>query len=245
MFIDKKFRVPRIWSNRELRRFAGLFEGDIVNVSGWKDMDKEGGFYRDYFSNASTYTITNYNPDKTSCKEKEPEIVLDLENRLPDELVSRFDVVFNHTVLEHVYDFRTAFHNLCLMTRDIVIIVVPFLQQMHVHDNYGDYWRFSPLALKRMFEEEGLQILYSSFNENVGCSVYLFFIASKQPCKWTDSFPPFKFTHRTSRRFLLDDFNQNHTGCRSIKNNLITSIVNKLRWKKIKMLPELWRQANH
>lgn len=139
MFIDKKFRVPRIWSNRELRRFAGLFEGDIVNVSGWKDMDKEGGFYRDYFSNASTYTITNYNPDKTSCKEKEPEIVLDLENRLPDELVSRFDVVFNHTVLEHVYDFRTAFHNLCLMTRDIVIIVVPFLQQMHVHDNYGDY----------------------------------------------------------------------------------------------------------
>jgi hypothetical protein len=43
MFIDKKFRVPPIWSNRELARFADLFEGDI-DVSGWKDMDKEGGF---------------------------------------------------------------------------------------------------------------------------------------------------------------------------------------------------------
>jgi len=39
--IDNKFQVPRIWSNAELRKFAHLFSGSIVNVSGWIDKDKE------------------------------------------------------------------------------------------------------------------------------------------------------------------------------------------------------------
>lgn len=47
--MDKKFRVPRVWSNRELEKFGHLFSGKGVNVSGWKDIDKEGKKYRDYF----------------------------------------------------------------------------------------------------------------------------------------------------------------------------------------------------
>ena len=40
--IDRKFRVPRIWSNKELKKFASLFSGEIINVSGWMDNDKQG-----------------------------------------------------------------------------------------------------------------------------------------------------------------------------------------------------------
>ena len=51
----RAFRSPRIWSNRELERYAGLFKGRVVNVSAWEDKDKEGRRYRDYFSNAEAY----------------------------------------------------------------------------------------------------------------------------------------------------------------------------------------------
>ena len=95
-------------------------------------------------------------------------------------------MVFNHTVLEHVYDFQTAFKNLCAMTKDVVILCVPFLQEMHT--DYGDYWRFTPLALKRMFEDQGLTLLYLSFNNHWNASVYIFAIASKQPQQWQQEF---------------------------------------------------------
>ena len=51
-FMSAAFSIPRRWSNTELRRFAHLFGGPAVNVSAWQDRDKEGGFYRQYFSAA-------------------------------------------------------------------------------------------------------------------------------------------------------------------------------------------------
>ena len=64
---------------------------------------------------------------------------MDLAVPLPVELENQFDVVFNHTTLEHIFDIFTAFQNLCRLTKDILIIVVPFLQEQH--ENFGDYWR--------------------------------------------------------------------------------------------------------
>lgn len=29
-FTDRKFRIARIWSNRELKKYAHLFTGDII-----------------------------------------------------------------------------------------------------------------------------------------------------------------------------------------------------------------------
>jgi len=63
LFEDRKFRIPRIWSNSELRKFAHLFTGKVINVSAWKDLDKEGNRYKNYFINASEYWISNYKPE--------------------------------------------------------------------------------------------------------------------------------------------------------------------------------------
>ena len=38
--IDRKFRVARNWSNQEIKRFAPLFSGRVINVSAWNDEDK-------------------------------------------------------------------------------------------------------------------------------------------------------------------------------------------------------------
>ncbi len=192
LFIDRIHRLPRIWSNRELARFAHLFHGDVVNVSAWKDIDKEGRRYRDYFINAGSYTITNYKAEARGFQGEEGEIFLDLEADLPSELHLRFDVVFNHTTLEHIYRVDKAFANLCRMSKDIVILVVPFLQPYH--GNYGDYWRFTPLVIKRLFEENGFYLVYQSFNNHRMSSVYIFSIATRWPDRWKDYFD-WEFTY--------------------------------------------------
>ncbi len=187
LFVDRKFRLPRIWSNNELKKFAPLFEGDIVNVSGWQDKDKEGDEYKNYFKNKKSYTITNYKTEAMGFQGMEGEIFLDLEKELPDELAGKFDVVFNHTVLEHIFEIEQAFKNLCLLSKDIVVLVMPFLQQMHA--DYGDYWRMTPLAIDKLFIKNGYKLLYLSFNDHASGSVYIFSIASKQPDKWLEKLP--------------------------------------------------------
>lgn len=183
MIMDKKFRRPRAWSNRELRRVCPVFTGKIVNVSGWRDADKEGGRYRDYFSNAEEYWITNYESNARGFQgDLEGEIFLDLTRPLRDELVGKFDVVFNHTVLEHIFDVNMAFANLCRMTKDVAIIVVPFMQEEH--GDYGDFWRFTPQALDRLFSLNGMTTLYLSYNEDRNASTYVFGVASKHPNRW-------------------------------------------------------------
>ncbi|MFQ5895157.1 MAG: hypothetical protein ACE5JJ_05005 [Nitrospinota bacterium] len=214
-FIDRKFRLPRVWSNRELEKFAHLFSGDIVNVSGWQDRDKGGRLYSGYFVNKNSYTITNYRRGAIGVHVPQKEMFLDLEEPLPESLVNRFDVVFNHTVLEHVYRVHTAFRNLCLMTRDIVILVVPFLQPMHVGSDYGDYWRFTPLAIRNAFKENGMSLLYLSFNGQKKASVYIFAIASKNPSKWLSKIHN-EFSYTDSRKPL--NGSAPCVGCHAIPN---------------------------
>jgi hypothetical protein len=185
-FIDRVYRLPRIWSNQELEKHAHRFRGDIVNVSAWQDFDKVSKHYRDYFTNATTYTLTNYTTESHGHQGNPNELFLDLQAPLPPELQHKFDVVFNHTTLEHIFDAQTAFTNLCSMSRDVVIIVLPFLQQYH--SDMGDYWRFTPLAVKQLFEKEGFTLLYQSFNSHPNASVYTFTIASRQSEKWQGQF---------------------------------------------------------
>ena len=56
--IDKKYRITRVWSNQEIKKFSSFAKGDVANVSAWKDQDKQGKNYKDYFTNAKSYTIT-------------------------------------------------------------------------------------------------------------------------------------------------------------------------------------------
>lgn len=182
-FPDSKFRKTRIWSNLELKKNAHFLDGDIINVSGWQDSDKRGGCYKDYFTNAKSYTISNYSGD-SGFQGNPGEIFIDLEKDLSSENIGKFDVVFNHTTLEHVFEVKKAFENLCLLSRDIVIIVVPFLQEMHFGESFKDYWRFTPFAIKRMFEDNKMNLIYLNANNNSKNSVYLFAIGSRYPQKW-------------------------------------------------------------
>lgn len=179
--------AARRWSNRELARIAPLFKPPIVNVSAWQDSDKEGRHYKDYFPASSEYWITNFGTSQGQLQGRPDEIFLDLEAELPAEQRGRYATVFNHTTLEHIWDFRTAFANLCAMSKDAVIIVLPWLQPHH--SDYGDYWRFSPQAVVRLFEEQSMQVLYLSWNNASRESVYVFAVAVRDPDQWAGKFP--------------------------------------------------------
>jgi hypothetical protein len=188
--IDKQFRSARIWSNGELRRLGSLFSGEIINVSGGEDVDKEGGFYRDYFPNKSSWYLSNYSAGSfRGFQGRENEILLDLTQELPSDLENRFDVALNHTTLEHIFDVFTAFRNLCMLSRDVVIVVVPFCQVQHESESFKDYWRFTPSALRELFRINGMSVVYESESPQRDAAIYLTMVAARNEEKWKHAMP--------------------------------------------------------
>jgi len=72
------------------------------------------------------------------------------------------------------------------MSRDLVVVVVPWMQELHYGDGYEDYWRVSPFALRRMFSENDMELVHLVANNGKKESVYILAIGSKQPEKWKD-----------------------------------------------------------
>lgn len=194
---DKRFRKPRIFSNEELRQFAHLFSGKVLNASGWNDADKQGAKYKDYFSRADSYHISNYDADKKGMQGFENEFYLDLEASLSENLRHQFDVVFNHTTLEHVFDVFTAFSNLAELTKDVLIVVVPYLQQVHGL-GYYDYWRFTPHTMEQLYARNNIPLRYLSANGKDKGSIYLVCIGYKDK-KW-DEYIPKRFDLKLDER---------------------------------------------
>lgn len=192
-YVDRRSRLARVWSNSELKKVGYLFSGRVANISAADDEDKQGNTYSDYFSNSSEYFITNYAPGKfRGWKGRSNEHYLDLVGEVPQELGSYFDVVFNHTTFEHIFNVRKAFANFCKMTKDVAIVVLPFSQYQHEHEEaYRDYWRFTPTCARELFDENGLQIIYESANSDYNSAIYLFLIASKKPGRWESLMPTY------------------------------------------------------
>lgn len=161
---------PRTWSNREIRRVGERITGDVVHVSAWRDEDKEGGTYRHYFPNASRYVTTNVGGARGEGIDN---LHLDLSAPIEDDLRQAFDLVFNHTTLEHVFDVQIALDNLFDMSRDEVLLVVPFMQVEHWEaPAYGDYWRLSEHALRQSCANHEFEVLTLTSNHNPVWPIY-------------------------------------------------------------------------
>jgi len=184
--LDKKYTKPREFSNAILRDYAPLFTGSIINVSGWKDSDLEGNTYRKYFSNAESYHISNA-PVKSKGVGSLPglEIEIDLTKPINSSLMHSFDIVCNHTTLEHVFDLNTAFKNLCDMAREVVILIVPTPRHIHFNAGYGDYNRLTPMGIMKYFEKNKFETLVIQSNEQQFSPIFCFAIAARKGSKYT------------------------------------------------------------
>ena len=75
------------------------------------------------------------------------DIIIDLDadiSQISKECFQKFDLVFSHTVLEHVKNPFQAFQNMekLVAPNGILITFVPFIYKFHYSgENFGDYWR--------------------------------------------------------------------------------------------------------
>lgn len=176
-------REARAWSNGFIAAVASAVEGRVVNVSAWKDEDKQGRAYRDYFVNAQSYETTNYQGWRGEGVPSDHDV--DLQKPAPEPLRGAFDLVFNHTTLEHVYDFHRALDTLCEMSRDAILVIVPWMQHLHGPED-GDFWRFSPYAMRRLLADRGFAIVAEQAGPQGGKVRYLGYLAARDPKPWQE-----------------------------------------------------------
>lgn len=185
-FLDISAIRPREFSNAILHYYAPLFTGSVINVSGWKDGDFENGFYKTYFTNASEYFVSNAPTSSKGIGSLDTEIKIDLSEPIDVSFHKKYDVVFNHTTLEHIFNLETAFANLCTLSRDVVILVVPTLQHIHLNEGFGDYNRLTPLGIAKYFEKNDFETLVLQSNEQQFSPIYCFAIAVRKGSRYVN-----------------------------------------------------------
>lgn len=145
-FIVKNFNPSpgRLESNKWIKEHAKDIPGDILSVGSRDDRDGTGGFYRYYFTSASTYT--------TSDVEGMVNIILDVTkmDTIPDET---FNGVFCSGVLEHVADVNAAMKEMTRVMKvgGTLLLGVPFRQPIHSHPH--DYWRFTRYGISHLLKD--------------------------------------------------------------------------------------------
>ena len=180
---DYRKRDARLWSNDRLREIGAAVRDcqSMINVSGWRDGDKEGGHYRDYFPSVPLYHVSNHPGDAEKGVDAKTDRGIDLDLELLPELERSYDIVFNHTVLEHVPRPAFSFEQLAKLATKVLITVVPFKQGMHFSPgNFGDYYRFSPMAMRDCFARAGMQVVHESANEGID-TIYLLHVGVRDP----------------------------------------------------------------
>ena len=162
---------PRAWSNGRIAAAAGGVDGDVVHVSAWRDEDKHGRRYRDYFPAARSYTTTNVGG--ASGDISGADVPLDLTVPVDPLRRGAFDFVLNHTTLEHVHAVDVALDNLFAMTRRDLCLVVPFMQVEHWDSpSFADHWRFTAFGLAQAALDHGFEVVSLTSNHNPVWPIY-------------------------------------------------------------------------
>ena len=96
------------------------------------------------FSNVNSFIQTDIN---SSYAHK----FLDITDEITID--EKFDLILCTNVLEHIFDTKSSIQNLKYLLKEEghLLISVPFVYPLH--DEPGDYWRFTEHSLKRLFSE--------------------------------------------------------------------------------------------
>jgi SAM-dependent methyltransferase len=168
--IIKKFKRIIIWGSfRRLRPFSDVFGYDRGNQS-------IARYYIDNFISMNcifiqgnileigdnTYTTrhgTNVvKSDILHVKEGNSKATIVADLTCADHLPSNFyDCIIMPQTLPFIYDFHSALKHVhrILKPRGVLIVTLSGISQISRYDmdRWGDYWRFTSLSAKRMFEE--------------------------------------------------------------------------------------------
>jgi hypothetical protein len=179
----------RTYSNVCLKRILALLNvKSVLNVSGWDDGDKEGGRYSDYFSQkVNKYEVSHFEDDYLRSDTDLSKIVINLED-VDYQAVKKFELVFSHTVLEHVFDQQNAFRIMCSLAEKYVVGVVPMINVLHWEKTYDDYWRFTPHGIRKLFENNEFKLVHLEIGPTLSISQYIIFVGARNGVSVTSDF---------------------------------------------------------
>jgi hypothetical protein len=164
-----KFKTPVNWYNlrrlEPISRVFGFDRGtpiDRVYIEHFLNSNKQyiqgvvceiadNSYSKKYGSNVKAYEILHYTNDNPRAT-----IVGDLTdiNTLPQNKIDCF--ILTQT-LNFIYDFKSAIKGVHYMLKKdgVVLATVSGISQISRYDmdRWGDYWRFTNLSAKRIFEE--------------------------------------------------------------------------------------------
>jgi SAM-dependent methyltransferase len=128
-------------SNIWLREHCRDVSGAILSIGSGNDGDHEGGFYRDYFPAASSYTTSEVFPSE-HC-----DLLIDVRS-MPEIADGSYSGIYCSGVLEHVDEFRRGFDELTriLVPGGILLLGLPFRQAIHMAPQ--DFWRFTEYGIR-------------------------------------------------------------------------------------------------
>lgn len=133
-------------SNRWLLRQCPEIQGDVLSIGSESDSDRQGDFYRNYFSMASSYTTSEVSPE-FGC-----DIICDVRS-MPQIVDNRYNCIICNGVLEHVDDFHAGIAEMTriLKSGGILLLGVPFRQAIHMGPQ--DFWRFTEFGVRHLLKD--------------------------------------------------------------------------------------------
>ncbi len=134
-------------TNAWLLVHAAGIKGHVLSVGSGTDEDGEGGHYRDYFKDCSSYTTSDVVAEEGS------DLVLDVRS-MPEIKDGSFDCVFCSGVLEHVDDYQGSLKEITRILRrgGVLLLGPPFRQGLH--NAPKDYWRFTEYGIRYLLEKD-------------------------------------------------------------------------------------------
>lgn len=161
----KSIRVLGNFAVSELRRHQNQILKELVNIPKVNnvlnigaiqdDIDKEGGYYKDYFVEKKYYTLDKYR------NENHP-FHYNLDVHDLSKINIRFDIVLCLNTLEHVRNPFVAISEMKSLVNDsgYLFIATPYFYPTHRNpkNRFSDYWRFTDDALRVL-------VLCSDFEE--------------------------------------------------------------------------------
>jgi hypothetical protein len=208
---------PRKWSNREIKNIVNLplLNKTVLNLSGWDDSDKEGKQYREYFTGSKSYSISRYQKDNVRSVDG-CTLIIDLENIETSDLSETFDIVFTHTVLEHVYDLKSAFKIMRILSNKYIVGVVPMVNVVHWEVNsYQDYWRFTPHGVNKCLEDIDYELIHLKVGPKTDLYQYIVFVGIKKGLTQEGEF----------QNLIVEEFESGEVGLISFRKLLFVIFV--------------------
>lgn len=141
---DRGTPIDRIYIEDFLEKNKHLIRGVICEIA-------DNRYSKKYGSNVERFEILHYTNDN-----KNATIVGDLTNinTLPQ---GKIDCLILTQTLNFIYDFKSAIKGVHFMLKEggVALVTVAGISQISRYDmdRWGDYWRFTDLAIKKAFEE--------------------------------------------------------------------------------------------